>query len=317
MTSPNELQAHVNPIQSAGGMRRSSHPPLVSFCSTNFNTSPITQRSIESILDKLGDFSWEMVVVDNFSSDGSFETLQSLQDSFPLVLDRFHCTRGRGRQRALELSKGEIIVTFDLDTVYNEGWARLLQWVVSKRAPYGISAVYSQFYPRGALTKAGGWRDLQYWEDVDLWVRLASIGMYRTYPLVCGENFKRVGGRGRLEKAMRLYAKYRDKVATTPHIPFSLYWQGFLLFLASSRKARFVYYLTIFVPAFVSGKRKNRRLQLDVHRTSVLLDPALRSDLGFVPEEQLQPHVSQYDTLDGCREALAKGDIGFIPGTYD
>ncbi len=310
-----ESTAPDREVQGRDGVK--SHVPLVSLCSTNFNTQPITMRSVESILARIGKVDWEMVVVDNFSTDGSYETLRSLSDSFPLFLERYHCTRGAGRQRAFEHSRGEYVVTFDLDTIYNDNWAKLLRWVLANRIDFGLSAAYSQFYPRAALLRVGGWRDLQYWEDVDLWTRLAGRGLYKTYPVICGENLKRVAGRNRIEKVTRLYSRCRDKVATTPHIPFSLYWQGYLAFITTKQRIRSWYYLGVFLPAYVVGKRKRSRLQRGGHDSAVLLDPGLVIDLSFVPREELAPVVSPYDTLDGCRSSLGRGDLGFLPGTYD
>lgn len=292
--------------------------PLLSLCSTNYNTEPVTRRSLESVLRQVRGFDYEIVIVDSESDDGSYEALLSLRDSAPLVLERRRCSRGVGRNLAFERSRGEYVVTFDLDTLYNEDWGRLLRWVLRNHITFGLSAVLSQFYPRGALEAVGGWRDFQYWEDVDLWARLAAKGLYRTYPMVCGENLKRTPGRNRIAKAGRLYARCRDKVATTDWIPFGLYWRGYRAFLQRSGKARHAYHFAVFLAAYLPGLRKRARMYPTLGlRPSILVDRSFSLDLGLVPPESLAPSLTSYDTYEGCESALDRGDLGFLPGTYD
>ncbi len=291
--------------------------PLVSLCSTSYNTEPVTRQSIVSIMEQTSGLETEIIVVDNHSSDGTWETLQSFQKRIPLTVERRHCSRGKGRQRAFELSRGEYVVTFDLDTIYNPLWGRILRWVLQNRVDFGLSAAYSQFYPRSVLAKVDGWRDLQYWEDVDLWARLAAEGLYRTYPVSCGENLKRVPGRTLTERTVRLYARNRDKVATTPHIPFSLYGAGYLRFMQKTRRPSGLYHMGIFLPAYFAGRMKRKRLWKGKPGPSILNDERLVLDLNFESREQWIRATSPYDTLEGCREALLHDDLGFLPGFFD
>lgn len=291
--------------------------PRVSFCSTNYNTAPVTRRALESVAHGAEGIDYEIVVVDNHSSDGSYEDLTSFSASGPVRVTQLRCSRGIGRQRAFEQSRGEFVVTFDLDTVYNETWSRLLRWVLANRPPYALSATLSQFYPRSALERVGGWRDFQYWEDIDLWVRLAEHGLYRTYPAVCGENLKRVPGTNAFEKVLRLHARVRDKVAIAEWIPFELYWQGYLSLLRSEGRPRHAYFLGVMIAAYVAGRAKRRRLCRDGYDPARLMKPSIPIDLGLVERESLLRTDSPYNTTEGCRAALARGDLGFLPGTYD
>lgn len=291
--------------------------PIVSFCSTNYNTAPVTRRALESVARGAEGLDYEIVVVDNQSSDGSYEEIASFEASGPVRVTRLRCSRGIGRQRAFEESRGEIVVTFDLDTLYNETWARLLRWVLANRPPYALSAVLSQFYPRSALERIGGWRDFQYWEDIDLWVRLAEHGLYRTYPAVCGENMKRVPGTNAVEKVRRLHARVRDKVAIADWIPFTLYWQGYLSLLRRTGRPRHAYFLGVMIAAYVAGRAKRGRLCQNGYDPTRLTRPDIPVDLGLVDRGELVRTDSPYHTTEGCRAALARGDLGFLPGTYD
>jgi len=286
----------------------------LSLCATNYNSHPITAKSVASIVDLTSDLDREVVVVDNFSGDGSFEILETLSLDCPLRVIRRQSSRGEGRQIAFENSRGRYIATFDLDTVYNEHWGRLVHWAVATRINFGLSCVYSQVYPRELLTKVGGWRGFQYWEDVDLWIRLAGLGAYRTYPLVCGENFKRVPGRGSLERVLRLYAKCRDKVAIADWIPLSLYIRGYCAIPWGLGR---MHQIAVFLPAFISGKMKRKRLCGPSYDTSLVRTSSINVDIGLVPSSRLMDTNSLYNSAEGCRLALERGDLGFLPGAYD
>lgn len=289
----------------------------ISLCSTNYNTEPLTRASLESVLAAVKGLDFEVVITDNFSNDDSYSVLESFTRELPLTLNRLHCSRGRGRQTSFLKSRGDYIATFDLDTIYNQNWTRLLRWVLDNDIQYGLSAAYAQFYPRFVLDEVGGWRDLQYWEDVDLWARLAAKGLYRTYPILCGENLKRAAGRSRIARALRLYARCRDKVATADWISLRLYLAGYAQLLQTSGRLRDAYYPAVFMPAFAAGRLKRRRLWPGGSGPSILADSSLSVDLGLAPKTELFPPVGPFDTKEGCEDALNRGDYGFIPGTYD
>ncbi|MCL5068133.1 MAG: glycosyltransferase, partial [Thaumarchaeota archaeon] len=89
-----------------------------SICITNFNTASILEKSINSILNQIDD-SFEVVVVDSCSTDGSAEILRSLQSAGQIRLMEQRCTRGRGRQISFLNSAGSYIIDqIDMDDVY-------------------------------------------------------------------------------------------------------------------------------------------------------------------------------------------------------
>jgi len=290
--------------------------PLVSLCTTNYNSSPATRESLESVLSRVQGLDVEMVVVDNWSVDGSYEVLASFGDRVDLTLVRARSSRGVGRDLAFRRARGQYVVTFDCDTIYNDDWRRLLDWVLAERIPYRLSATFSQFYPRGVLESVGGWRDLQYWEDMDLWTRLSAKGLYRAYPLICGTNRKPVAGRDLVTRWLRVFARSRDQVALADWIPFRLYARGYRVLARNEGTLRASYRFISFLPAFAAGRRKRRQLW-DQVGPSILADPSLFMDLGLVPREALGQTITVYDSRSGCESAVASGDIGFLPARYD
>jgi hypothetical protein len=89
-------------------------------------------------------------------------------------------TRGKGRQIAFLNSTGNYLIQFDLDAFYNEGLRKLFKWHERNKPKYAVIAGNSIF-PRIALREIGGWNDLNWSEDLDLWIRLTLAGKAKWY----------------------------------------------------------------------------------------------------------------------------------------
>lgn len=145
---------------------------------------------LDSIVSQIDD-SFEVVVVDNFSNDGTRQILQEYADRREISLTMAKCTRGRGRQLAFEKSSAALIISnVELDNPLKPSLSQLLQsyrrncegnllFALSSTAtnawgPAGISIM-----PRALVERLGGWRDIQIYEDTDLFARAAQAGSYR------------------------------------------------------------------------------------------------------------------------------------------
>ena len=83
---------------------------IYSVCITNYNSIDTIRSSLESILSLLDD-SFEVIVCDNYSNDGSRQVLEeyALKGRITLIVE--HCSRGKGRQTAFESSQGKYIIS--------------------------------------------------------------------------------------------------------------------------------------------------------------------------------------------------------------
>ncbi len=89
-----------------------------SYCVTVYNSVEAIQRFYRSISTSMNDNS-ELVIVDSFSNDGTYEELLKIKEKDSRVkVIRKKCLRGKGRQLAIDVSKGEIIVILDVDGEY-------------------------------------------------------------------------------------------------------------------------------------------------------------------------------------------------------
>ncbi len=89
-----------------------------SFCTTVYNSVETIQRFYDSISKSMTENS-ELVIVDSFSKDGTYEKLLEISEKDPRVkVIRKKCWRGKGRQIAIENSNGEIIIMVDADVKY-------------------------------------------------------------------------------------------------------------------------------------------------------------------------------------------------------
>jgi len=146
---------------------------------TVYTNAGTVEESIRSVWKP----EYEIVIVDNYSTDGTWEKLLKLKKEYNLRLYRYKCSRGLGRNIALhKCPKNSLTAYFDLDTKYNYAFHRIIEAaeVYGSASAHALVAV-----DRGYAIRRGGWRDLNVTEDTDFAVRMYP----RIHvPVVVGEN---------------------------------------------------------------------------------------------------------------------------------
>jgi len=162
-----------------------------SICITCKNNVNFVRASLESILNQIDD-KFEVVVVDAESCDGTLRVLQEYANKGSIKLIVSKCSRGRGRQIAFENSKGDyIIANMDLDDIFAPRLLALINFYHNKCEGKILRAVAVRekakvkqhrqnitLGPKWLIRELGGWRDLQYLEEWDLWARAAKVGRF-------------------------------------------------------------------------------------------------------------------------------------------
>jgi len=146
---------------------------------TVYNNANYVEESIKSIYRP----EYRVVIVDNYSTDGTWERLLELRKEYNLQLYRYRCSRGLGRNIALhKCPENSLTAYFDLDTIYYDAYHR----VIHAAETYGsASARGVVVVNREYAIRRGGWRDLNVGEDTDFSVR---INPAVHIPVIIGEN---------------------------------------------------------------------------------------------------------------------------------
>jgi glycosyltransferase involved in cell wall biosynthesis len=198
--------------------------PVYSICITHRNNRETLVSALRSILSQI-DERYEVIVVDGRSTDGSVDILEELANSGIIRLISTKCTRGKGRQIAFENSKGTyLIANLDMDETYQPRLAELMR-VFHEEAEDKILLVTASenaneidrqnitIGSRALVSEIGGWRNLNYGEDWDLWHRASKVGRFRwtVFPLIVHHN--QHSDRERLLLFLKLrYVRYKEMI---------------------------------------------------------------------------------------------------------
>jgi len=165
---------------------------------TCFNEVGTVEKSFRSLIRQL-DSNFEVIVVDNFSTDGTYDILRDLQYGYGIRVIQRRCSRGIGRQVAFEYASGDyIIANMDLDDfflpvlnqiigLYHDQVEGKMLVVFNAKPPPDMTFGWVQnitIAPRELVASVGGWRDLNVFEDWDIWSRASKAGKY------CWTSFK-------------------------------------------------------------------------------------------------------------------------------
>lgn len=156
--------------------------PRYSVCITNYNKGERVRTSLECLFHEV-DNRFEIVVVDNYSTDGSEEILHEYAKEGKIRLYQEKSTRGRGRQLALERAQGEYVISgIDTDDFVIPGRLSLLTDFYGKKSEGDVLKVQESGIivgPSDLLRKIGGWRDLMFSENWDVCQRAAKINKFQ------------------------------------------------------------------------------------------------------------------------------------------
>jgi GT2 family glycosyltransferase len=92
----------------------------------NYNTYTLTKQTIESVIEKEHPFQYEILLVDNASSDGSIERLQKdfneliLQGTLQIFINEINLGFAKANNIGIRVAIGEYILLLNSDTVVKE-----------------------------------------------------------------------------------------------------------------------------------------------------------------------------------------------------
>ncbi|MCH9724540.1 MAG: glycosyltransferase [Planctomycetes bacterium] len=99
--------------------------PSVSIIVLTYNNLEFTRKCLKSLMEFTNYPNWELVIVDNASSDDSPEFLQTFAkqyDNVKVILNKENVGFSAGNNIGIENSTGEFLVLLNNDTVVTRGW---------------------------------------------------------------------------------------------------------------------------------------------------------------------------------------------------
>src|SRR5271165_6673823 len=132
-----------------------------------WNQLEFTRKCISALFRQTGG-SWELIVVDNGSTDGTGSYLAGVQDSSPVPVTVIANATNQGFPAAinqgLEFARGEFLVLLNNDVVVTDGWlAQLIALTAVTDEAKKALTLESE-----ARNGAAGLMDIQQYEVVDL-----------------------------------------------------------------------------------------------------------------------------------------------------
>jgi len=183
--------------------------PLISVILPTFDRADLLPRSISSVLAQTFT-DWELIVIDDGSTDNTAEVVVAWQQQSAQIRYARQANQGVGaaRNRGVAEARGEYIACLDSDDEYRpthlETRLELLrrhdldliqggvevagkQWVVDFFDPTKLIRISecviggTLFGKRTVFTELGGFCDLNYGEDLDLWERAQKAFKTKTF----------------------------------------------------------------------------------------------------------------------------------------
>lgn len=118
------------------------HVPKVSIIVLTYNNRKINKDCIESILQKTAYPNYELIIIDNHSTDGTVEYLEKLKkENIPnvnIVFNEENLGFAGGNNCGIKLASGEYVILLNNDTVVTKGWITNLVKHLENNSDYAM-----------------------------------------------------------------------------------------------------------------------------------------------------------------------------------
>jgi len=111
----------------------------LSFVLVNWNTRALILEALESIVDNVQGYSYEMLVVDNASEDGSADAIRSAFSRVDLIINERNLGFARAVNQALERATGRYVILLNSDAKLVNGAVQTLVAFMEANADVGVA----------------------------------------------------------------------------------------------------------------------------------------------------------------------------------
>lgn len=119
-----------------------------------WNKAELTQQCLEALASATTDVSFEVIVVDNASTDRTTELLQCLEGDVQIIRNQENLGFAKACNQGARAARGKYLVFLNNDTIPLKGWLRPLVSEVEEHAEVGIVGS-KLLYPDGTVQHAG------------------------------------------------------------------------------------------------------------------------------------------------------------------
>lgn len=109
----------------------------------NMNTKDLTLECVESIRKEDSDLSWEIIMVDNGSTDGSVEAFKKLEkemDNFTFIGNDKNEGYGKANNQGIRVAQADYVILLNNDTVVKKNALKKLYDFAKKKKDAGVVA---------------------------------------------------------------------------------------------------------------------------------------------------------------------------------
>jgi GT2 family glycosyltransferase len=171
-------------------MTDAQRDPDVSIVIVSYQTRDMTLACIRSVIEQTSTTSYEIIVLDNASTDGSADAIRSQFPTLTLIASDENLGFARANNVAAARARGRRLLLLNPDTVVLDQAIDRLQAFASKHPDHGIWGGRTVFGD-GTLNPASCWRRATLWS---VFCRTFGLTQFRNSPLF---NWEGYGGWGR------------------------------------------------------------------------------------------------------------------------
>lgn len=125
----------------------------VSIVIVNFNTKQLTIDAIHSVFQSKTGYSYEILLVDNNSSDGSMEAFKRELPAATIIGNKENVGFAKANNQAIKMAKGRYILLLNSDTIVHEDTLQVMLDFMEANTKVGASGC-KVVLPDGSLDKA-------------------------------------------------------------------------------------------------------------------------------------------------------------------
>ncbi|RSK28664.1 glycosyltransferase family 2 protein [Bacillus sp. HMF5848] len=125
----------------------------ISIIIVNYNTKKLTIDAISSVLCSNTSYTYEILVVDNASSDGSVEAIRQQHSEVKIIANDHNVGFSKANNQAIKIATGRYILLLNSDTIVHEATLQIMTKLMDEQPKIGASGC-KVLLPNGELDKA-------------------------------------------------------------------------------------------------------------------------------------------------------------------